>query len=873
MVVALIHPSFAAGEIAPALYGRTDFVKYSSAATTLRNATVNYRGGAYSRAGTAYVLRSLVTPGTGVYPPHLITFQYSIEQGVAIEIGDTGSQKYMRFFINGAAVVESPIVVTGISQAIPAVVTAPAHGYSDGDWIYITDVVGMTQVNGRAFKVYVVDPNVFEITNLDGSYVDSTVYNAYSSGGETSRVYTLATPWAGADIALLKFTESADVMTLVHPSYPPYDLARIANNEWTLTATTFSSSIDPPGVPSATATVHPNGALSPPTLACAYAYQVTAINSDGEESTPSLRVDVTDSVDMSVTAGSISLVWPQAPGAVRYNIYRAPPAYNTGSATSAGAVIAATVTGALSFGYAVGDTGTIDGGSTPATYVVTESSGAFFGVVSQIRLTGAGSGYAAGVGVTTTATSGVGSGLLLDIAVGVSATSRVPIGALFHYIGTSFGNVFVDSNIIADTTKSPPQHHNPFAAGQILLITITSGGARYTTATATIASATGSGFVGECVIVSNWVAAVVITNEGSGYTDADTLVISGDGGGATGTLTVGPQTGTFPGVAAYFQQRRVYAATTNQPDTYFMSKPGEYLNFDSSLPSVASDAIIGTPWSQQVNGIQWMVQMPGGLVTFTGRSAWQVTGAGSSGFSPTPITPTSQQAQQVMFNGISPTVPPLTVNYDILYVQSKGTKVLDAQYNFFTNSYTGTDQTVLSSHLFNNFEVTDWAWCEEPNKLIWAARCDGALLSFTYLKEQEVYGWARHDTQGRFLSLTSVTEPPVDALYCVVERMTRYGLAYYIERMDNRLWETAEDPWCLDSALRYTQTAPGVPIAANTITGAVTFVAESPVFDAGYVGAVLRIAGGIATISSVASTQEMSGTWVLSPTQVVPGAP
>ena len=90
------------------------------------------------------------------------------------------------------------------------------------------------------------------------------------------------------------------------------------------------------------------------------------------------------------------------------------------------------------------------------------------------------------------------------------------------------------------------------------------------------------------------------------------LSITGDGAGASGHLNVGPETGTYPGVVSYFQQRRVFANTLNNPDTYFMSQPGAFLNFDSRIPTIASDAITGSPWSLEVNGIQFFVLMPAG---------------------------------------------------------------------------------------------------------------------------------------------------------------------------------------------------------------------------------------------------------------------
>lgn len=45
-------------------------------------------------------------------------------------------------------------------------------------------------------------------------------------------IYELATPYADSDVFSLKFTQSADVMTIVHPSYPPKELRRYAHDNW-----------------------------------------------------------------------------------------------------------------------------------------------------------------------------------------------------------------------------------------------------------------------------------------------------------------------------------------------------------------------------------------------------------------------------------------------------------------------------------------------------------------------------------------------------------------------------------------------------------------------------------------------------------------
>jgi hypothetical protein len=230
----------------------------------------------------------------------------------------------------------------------------------------------------------------------------------------------------------------------------------------------------------------------------------------------------------------------------------------------------------------------------------------------------------------------------------------------------------------------------------------------------------------------------------------------------------------------YFQQRRAFGNSLNNPDTYWMSQPGAFQNFDARIPTIASDAITGSPWSLQVNGIQWFVLMPAGLATFTGLSAWLLVGAGSFATNVQPISPSNQVANPLAFTGCSPTLPPIKINYEIVYVTAKGSYYYDLPYQLYALSEP-IDLTIFSSHLFDDFTMREHTWAETPYKIIWSVRDDGAVLSCTYLKQQQVSGWARHDTNGHFWSVASIVEPVIatpelgaaekaDAIYFAVER-------------------------------------------------------------------------------------------------------
>lgn len=91
---------------------------------------------------------------------------------------------------------DSPVTVSGITQANPGVVTATGHGFSDGDRVKLFEVGGMTEVIGKTYVVANKTTNTFELTLLNGTNVDTSGFTAYTSGG---KVYKLFNSVSGLD--------------------------------------------------------------------------------------------------------------------------------------------------------------------------------------------------------------------------------------------------------------------------------------------------------------------------------------------------------------------------------------------------------------------------------------------------------------------------------------------------------------------------------------------------------------------------------------------------------------------------------------------------------------------------------------------------
>ena len=157
-------------------------------------------------------------------------------------------------------------------------------------------------------------------------------------------------------------------------------------------------------------------------------------------------------------------------------------------------------------------------------------------------------------------------------------------------------------------------------------------------------------------------------------------------------------------------------------------------------------------------------------------------------------------------------------------IQEKGSRVRDLRYVCEDDKYMGDDMTVMSRHLFEGHTVVDWCYSQEPYSIIWAVRDDGVLLSFTYLREHNVYAWAQHTTDGTFESVCSISEGNEDVVYVVVKRTINGSDVRYVERLHERYFTDIQDAFCVDSGLTYTGSTGTITAATKASPVVITSV-------------------------------------------------
>ncbi len=160
-VVSVLKNNFNGGEWDPALYDRTDLEKYPSAVKLMKNFIADLHGGATKRGGLRFIGEAKVSADDNTI---LVPFKFSVVQSYMLEFGD----QYMRVYKDKSRVFEADKTITAITQNNPGQVTSAAHGFSNGDWVEINSVVGMTELNGRMFKVANQATNTFDLHDVDG---------------------------------------------------------------------------------------------------------------------------------------------------------------------------------------------------------------------------------------------------------------------------------------------------------------------------------------------------------------------------------------------------------------------------------------------------------------------------------------------------------------------------------------------------------------------------------------------------------------------------------------------------------------------------------------------------------------------------------
>lgn len=395
--------SFNGGEVTPEFYGQLQDSKFQTGLALARNFEILAHGPAQNRAGWAFVR---ATKDSGNKKARMVSYSYSTTQTFAIEMG----AGYFRFHTNGATLLVS---------------TAPTY---NGATAYTPGQIVIAGGN-----------NYYCIANTTGNAPPNVTYWYPMPAGN---IFEVPNNFAEADLFDIHYVQSQDILTFVHPNYPPSELQRRGVNYWTLVTESFVSVLSPP----ISASSNPDVATGATNFQ-QYAYKITSVNNTGLE----------ESLTSDTALG------PQ-------NACSAMTKANPGVFTLAAVHHSNLAQQVLVTGFAANGVPQLPDGyylvnTTPTTSSISLKTTA--GVVIDTTSFGTYSGTGGNVQFPFAWNSLLTTGNYNTIiwAPAASAT-RYNVykqsNGLYGYIGQTDQTFFKDDNITSDISKTPPILNNPF---------------------------------------------------------------------------------------------------------------------------------------------------------------------------------------------------------------------------------------------------------------------------------------------------------------------------------------------------------------------------------------------------------------------------
>ena len=809
--VAVQLTNFTGGELSPRLDGRNDLAKYSSGCKTLQNMVVYPHGSAARRPGTSFVAEVKTSSAF----TRLVPFEFSTTQTYILEFGN----EYIRFYKDSGAILESNLSITGITKANPGVVTgsfstssypvveSTAVYTSSGTAVTTAPITMPSNIITGNLLIMVVKLGA---TNTATTPTGWTLLSSRSSTGSTYIYYKVST---GSEGSYVNLTPSASS----HVSAITY---RISNYEGTPEALFAGTNVnDPPSLSTswsstknlfiaACTTRQSNNAFT--TAPTGYSNLVT-IGDPSSATTTHVRLATatkqvnaqTDDPAAFTTTGTLD-----NPQSATIAIKGATTSINNGDTIVISGVGGMTQVNGKRFTVANKTTTTfelkdIDGNNVNTSSYTTYTSGGVFNRVYTLA--------------TPYKTAD-----LPDLKFAQSADVMYichPDYAIHKLSRTGHTSWFLD---VVDFTAGPLLDHN--IETTTLTASATTGNGITITASDIVGINNDTGFQ------STDVGRLIHLGTGKGLakiiTVSSTLVVVADvitalsTTSATTDWSLGAWSTTtgYPSCVSFYEQRLVFAGTTENPQTLWFSKSGDYENFDENYHGTVADddSITYTIASNQVNAIRFL-SATRTLIVGTVGGEFSVSGGGTDD----PVTPTNILIKKQSNHGCA-NIDAIPVGNVTLFLQRAKRKIRELAYNFDVDGYVAPDMTILAEHISES-GIKSMSYQQEPNQVIWCVREDGKLIGLTYQREQQVVAWHQHIFGGAFGSGIAVCEsiatiPTDDKEYqtwVIIKRTINGVTRRYVEYINQFDFDEDDntDFNFLDSQLSYSGSA------TTTITG------------------------------------------------------
>lgn len=828
-----IQYGFTAGTVTQDLWSQTVLQKYGYGLSECKNFIVTNKGGLVSRYG--YEACDILPVSYGDFFK-LVPFNFARSTANTFAVLFVDSKVF--FAQDGAWVLEDGTDVTAVSDNTSVTfVTSAGHGLSVGDYVQFTGTNVPDHIAGQTVVVTEVPAaSTLKVTPIDiSSSIDDWTGTSLTNV-KIRRLYSVTTPYSGADLENLYVAQTRDQLRLTHPDYAPRSLLRESDGTWTLSELDFSIDI---GRPTGIDVVQSFGTGT----GSGVVFGVTAISDSGEEGLPR-KARITGIPNYPTNDNwYVKIKWDPVPGATQYYVYRSTVVGTAGGKITTAAELGyVTKTPGLSF---------MDNNYLPDfTKGPPKEYNPFQpGYIKHINVTNAGSGYD-WTKQTITLSDPTGSGAIIEPAWDIDADSWTSIAVYSggkNYTNPTFSVGLKNASVQATATAT-------VLTFSVSSITVTNPGMNYyVTPTVTISGGGGSGATATATISGGQITGITVTSGGSGYTSTPTVTISApdetvSGSGFAAEAIINENTGTYPMVSMAYGQRFLYAASTNESMRVWASRIGLIYNMGYSDIVAADEGFSYTIDCDTYGTIRHMSDSFAGILVFTDVGVWLVTGDNN--------TPTATNIDAVLQSEVGcNNLHPIKIDNDLVYMEAYDNTVRLLQYNDYSKKYGGKDITILASTLVDNsYDYKTWAYARHPYRLITAVSGNRDIICGTVDQEQEVFAWGYFTTSGYFLRNIVLEEDEGPREYVVTSRYISGRWCHMLERATHRADSQREAHCGLDCSVKF-----GYTVGTGSLSfDGTTLTCTNAVFSAGNVGDFIRFKKLKLKITAYTSTTEVT---------------
>ena len=238
--------------------------------------------------------------------------------------------------------------------------------------------------------------------------------------------------------------------------------------------------------------------------------------------------------------------------------------------------------------------------------------------------------------------------------------------------------------------------------------------------------------------------------------------------------------GKYPGAVELFQQRIWFGRSNNLLQDVYASRAGSLKSFASSTVSVDDDPIEQLISARSVQEVRHFIPLRD-LLIMTSDGEWGFD-TGDLGY----LTPGAGLISHSWW-GCAPGVKPAIVGNSAVFADKTARSIRDVYFQAAAAGFESSELSLLAKHLFKNRSVRSICYANTPYQVLFVVFEDGRAASCTYVRDQQIFAWARHDTIGFMRSCTSIEEDGRDNIYLTVERSldgtSSYRNIMFIERM------------------------------------------------------------------------------------------